>query len=518
MTQDLDYKQVAQNKRESNLAKIPKEWLLETVPTPEEQPNVNEYLSTIIPKEEQEITALSATQLQQKIKSGELSAYQITYAYCHRSALVHQLTNCLIEIFYDRALERAKEQDAYFKSTGKLTGVLHGIPISLKDQINVPGITTSLGYLAPHISREHEITICHNEKKDKHSLIAQILYDQGAIFYVKTTVPMAMLGAETSSNYAITANSIDRTKSPGGSSGGESSLLAAQGSVIGLGTDIGGSIRGPCTQLGLFGLRASSNRFPYLDISNSYPNQITVPSVVGPMCRYLEDLELVSKIIIESQPWLKDPKCLPIEWKSKLEIDPKKVKFGVMPWDHEVMPHPPILRCLNEVQQQLSQNGVQAELIKEAPPVKHSSIANLLTDLYTCDNFQEITKFCELSGEPHPDLLKRSFNLPGKVDNLYEYMDKVEIKYKFQQAYDKFFNDKGYDAMIVPGWSSTSWTLGDNGKIANSYTRYLNPLDYTVLTVPVGKVDERDVEFERKDEEFGSAQDKISRREGYWFG
>jgi len=73
------------------------------------------------------------------LASGDLSCATVTTAFCKAAAVAHQVTNCLTEIFFTQALERAKELDAVFKRTGKPTGALFGLPISLKDQFQIKG-------------------------------------------------------------------------------------------------------------------------------------------------------------------------------------------------------------------------------------------------------------------------------------------------------------------------------------------------------------------------------------------
>lgn len=90
-------------------------------------------------------------------------------------------TNCLTVIMFDDAIKRAKELDAEFKKTGKVTGPLHGLPISLKDNFNVPGYPSSVGFC-----------IWALEPLKVESAIVGVLRDLGAVAYVKTNVPTAM--------------------------------------------------------------------------------------------------------------------------------------------------------------------------------------------------------------------------------------------------------------------------------------------------------------------------------------
>lgn len=494
----LDYKTVATEKALSLLNNIPKDWLLEEVPSADDEPNVNVYLDKILPENEREITNKTATELLELQKSGKLTAYEITFAFCHRAALVHQLTNCCTEIFFDLAFKTAKELDEYFIKNNKLIGKLHGIPISLKDQINLPGITTAIGYIAPHISEEFELKITHRKSRNDISLIAQILQNEGAVFYVKTTVPTAMLGIETSSNLGTTYNSIDRHNSCGGSSGGEAALIGGGGSIIGLGTDIGGSIRAPSSVQGIYGFRPSSNRFPYLDIANSYPNQLAVCSVVGPMCQNISDTILVSEAILSSPLCDIDPKHIPLPWDNKkLEIN-EKIKIGFLESDGDILPHPPIVNNIRKMKKLLHNSDEVFECIsldENNLPVKFSQLGKLLLGLYSTDGFEEIKQFCKLSGEPLSDLFQRCFDDPCHMDTVAEFCDKAGLKYQYQQQFDKIFQD--VDCFIMPTFSTVCWKAGDNAKVTSFYTRALNILDYTVMSFPVGIVDKDDVGYER---------------------
>lgn len=493
-TMTIDWQSVIQAKKERTLANIPKEWILSKVPPPEQSPNVQTYLDSILPANENDITSKSATVILRDIASGNLSAHDVTLAFCRRAAMTHQMTNCLSEVFFDKALKRAEELDLILKTTGKTVGPLHGLPISLKDQVNIEGVDTTIGYVAPLLSDDLQRKICGYAKDDKtESLIAQILYAAGAIFYVKTAVPMAMLGPETSSNFGYTVNSKNRLLTSGGSSGGEASLIGARGSVIGLGTDIGGSIRAPSAFQGLYGLKASSNRFPYLNVANSMPDQTIVPSVIGPMARHLEDLELVSRTIIESRPWFHDSKVPPLEWKN-VNL-PKVMSFGILKWDHIVMPNPGILRALKMVEGALKKMG--HEVIEMHPPFSHQNLFNLLLDLFAADGFQEVESYLADSGEPVPKLFKKVMPQNRKQVDISTYWKYAKETYQYRQAYDEYlnstakctFNGEPIVAYFAPAWGTTAWRPFDIEKVISGYTRHINILDYTVLTIPITTVD-----------------------------
>lgn len=138
----------------------------------------------------------------------------------------------------------------------------------------------------------------------------------GAILYVKTNVPQTLMIGETVNNiFGRTLNPFNRLLSCGGSSGGEGALIALHGSPIGVGTDIGGSIRIPAAFNGLWGIRPSHGRMPYAGARNSMDGQETVHSVCGPIAHTAKDLAYFMKAILEQEPWNYDPKVIEIPWK-----------------------------------------------------------------------------------------------------------------------------------------------------------------------------------------------------------
>ena len=79
------------------------------------------------------------------IASRRVTSEQLTTAFCKRAAIAQQLTKCLTEIFFDRALSRARELDEHLARTGEVVGPLHGVPVSVKDRFDVEGVDTTVG-------------------------------------------------------------------------------------------------------------------------------------------------------------------------------------------------------------------------------------------------------------------------------------------------------------------------------------------------------------------------------------
>ncbi|TWU75010.1 hypothetical protein ED733_006092 [Metarhizium rileyi] len=173
-----------------------------------------------------------ATALVRAIASKALSSVSVVTAFAKRAMIAHQLTCCLTEWFMDEAIARAKELDDHLASTGQTVGPLHGVPISIKAHIPIAGHWGDLGYL-------DTLT-----KDTKDSQMVAILRSAGAVFYCKANQPQSLMHLESTSFYGRTLNPHNIKLSAGGSTGGEAALIALRGSVLGVGTDIGGSVRG----------------------------------------------------------------------------------------------------------------------------------------------------------------------------------------------------------------------------------------------------------------------------------
>lgn len=159
-------------------------------------------------------------------------------------------TNCLTEIMFSSALERASELDLYYAEHGKPIGPLHGVVMTLKDQFDCQGFDTTLGYVGRA-----------QRPADHDALLVRILRSLGAVFIAKTNLPQSIMWCETNGPlWGLTTNPLNAELTPGGSSGGEGAVLAERGSLVGWGTDIGGSVRIPAHMQGLYSLKPSVSR------------------------------------------------------------------------------------------------------------------------------------------------------------------------------------------------------------------------------------------------------------------
>ncbi|PNS16359.1 hypothetical protein CAC42_6466 [Sphaceloma murrayae] len=139
--------------------------------------------------------------------------------------------NCLSEINFVSAREHARNLDAYWRLHGRVSGPLHGLPISVMDRYNIAGLESACGFIS---------WLGSPKKKEDEGTIVQKLRHLGAVVFCKTNVPMSMMLGETTNNIVgSTINPYNRISSAGGACGGEGTLIALRGSPLGLTTDMG---------------------------------------------------------------------------------------------------------------------------------------------------------------------------------------------------------------------------------------------------------------------------------------
>jgi Asp-tRNA(Asn)/Glu-tRNA(Gln) amidotransferase A subunit family amidase len=234
------------------------------------------------------ILSLSVTEVVENVHNGTIDPLDMLVAYGKNALKAHKETNCLTEVMISSAETWAKE-------CARL-GPLAGMPVSLKDTVGVKGWDSSIGYSS-----------WVNMPIQKDSALVKLLFDAGAVPFVKTSVPITLLSFESTSDvFGVTKNPHQKAHSPGGSSGGEGALLAYGGSRIGIGTDVAGSVRCPAHYSGIYTIKASMHRFLKTGSGTSMPGQEGVPAVYSPMARTLEDLETFWKAIFSMKPWTYD--------------------------------------------------------------------------------------------------------------------------------------------------------------------------------------------------------------------
>ena len=285
---------------------------------------------------------------------------------------------------YDEAIERAK----YLDSLPEPIGPLHGLPLSVKEHLWIKGKPCNAGFAA-WIPRD---------PPTENNGVLDIFLSLGAIPFCRTTEPQALMHLSCNNN--ITGKTYcpyNRTLTCGGSSGGEGALIAMKGSCVGLGTDIGGSVRSPAANCGIYSLRQSAMRLPMSGMSMAMTGAESILAILGPMCASARDIQMFMGSTLATKPWEKDHTLVAIPWRNPTL--PKKIKVAVMWDDGVVVPHPPITRGLKQVKAAMEKYPELFEIM-DWKALNHGAGWDIIAGLYFMDGGAQDTQAMADSGEP----------------------------------------------------------------------------------------------------------------------
>jgi Asp-tRNA(Asn)/Glu-tRNA(Gln) amidotransferase A subunit family amidase len=401
----------------------------------------------ILSKKELAITELpDATSLREKLATQELTAIEVTTAFCKRAAIAQQLTSCLTETMFSEALVRAEELDAHIKTTGKTAGPLHGIPISVKETFNINGVPTSLGF----------VSFLGRDPAAQNSALVDVLLKAGAVLYVKINVPQTMMTADSHNN-VFGRNPHRNTLTAGGSSGGEGALVAMRGSILGIGTDIAGSIRIPALCCGTVGFKPSVGRVPYAgQTSVGRPGMTGIAPSAGPLCHSVRDVDMLLRVVFNAPSDDMDDMALGFPWIPPLKARTQLI-IGVLPEDPQTPMHPNMQRTLRRAIEKLRNAGHHiVDLCKQIEFL--GAAADLAFRYFRIDPDQTSLQHIRKSGEPAIPSLRFTYNLDGKEEEptlrgLFDLnVSRAEITAKLRRV----FLDNNLDLIIGPGYQSTA--------------------------------------------------------------
>jgi amidase len=379
---------------------------------------------------------------------------------------------------FDSALERAAELDTYIAEHRKPIGPLHGLPISVKEHVYLKGTPATSGFVA----WADDVSLVD-------ALIVKCLRESGAVFHVKTTNPQTLMMIETNSPlYGETTNPHNTSLTPGGSSGGEGALIAMRGSILGIGTDIGGSIRVPAAFSGIYGLKPSVNRIPHSGLAGGQAGMENIIGCVGPMSADPEGLNIFCEVALRSNPWLEEPGLVEIPWKGKVEI-PETLKIGVIWHDGVVSPHPPIRRALEEAAECLMRAG--HEVVPWECGDMHRQLEAWIHEAYFLDAGEDFRETLQLGGEPELDLISWVMSKgPEKAVSARESWKTNVRGNALRTLYAQLWNQSGVDVILSPCNPAVASVLGESKYWG--YSNVWNAMDFSSLVFPYGKVQPTD--------------------------
>ncbi|XP_068910228.1 fatty-acid amide hydrolase 2-like [Tenebrio molitor] len=371
---------------------------------------------------------ISATELAAKIRKREVSSEQVCTAYIRRIKEVNPFLNAIVEERFESALQDARNIDSYLRESLESeeelekTRPLLGVPLTVKESCSLEGLSLCGGTL----SRA-------GVKASTDSEVVAKLKASGAVALLVSNTPEICLSWE-SNNFITgrTNNPYDTTRTSSGSSGGEGALLGAGASLIGVGSDIAGSIRLPAMFNGVFGHKPTAR---VISIKGHYPSCDDVNYAdflaIGPMTRYSRDLKLMMRVMTS------DDVVLGLRLEEKVDMSRVKVFFMESEGNSFALPK--------------VQDEIALTVRQSVDHLRNRSNCQIVNDF----KFSELQNSFEIAGStlfslkdiPNPlkaddqnlalEVIKSCVGLSNYTFNLLQF-------YVFQQINKAFLSDPGY--------------------------------------------------------------------------
>jgi Asp-tRNA(Asn)/Glu-tRNA(Gln) amidotransferase A subunit family amidase len=373
---------------------------------------------------------LDATELARRIRARELSSVEATRAHLERIAAVNPRLNAIVTMA-DRAMDDAKDADAAL-ARGEIRGPLHGVPITIKDCFDTAGVRTTRGskLFADHTPRADATAVTR-------------LKDAGAIVLGKTNMPEFALWWESDNLvFGRTLNPWNAERIAGGSTGGEAAALAAGLTALGLGSDVGGSIRQPAHCCGVVGLKPTHGRVP---LTGHWPATLLRFMHAGPLARTVRDLALGLRVLAE--PDGHDPYAVPVPLSSLPDAPAslRGLRVGVT-WDGGAAPVEAAVRAtVDRAASRLAELGCHVEPAR-IPALEYCDWNALTMTIYGVEGGAYLGPIIgSRVSELHPALQRR---LAFKVTSLDDYVHAMAECDRLKHDMRRFFGD--FDLLLGP--------------------------------------------------------------------
>jgi amidase len=399
----------------------------------------------------------SAARLAQAIKGKKIGALELLNIYLARAEKYNGQLNAIVDLDVAGARKRARAADDAL-TRGETLGPLHGVPITVKDSIDVAGLASTWGI------REFK-----DNRPARSAPVVDALTAAGAIAFGKTNVPLALLSWETFNDlHGTTNNPWDVSRSPGGSSGGSAAALAAGLTALEVGSDTAGSLRGPAHACGVYTHRPT---FGVTSVEGqSLPGFGPLPDimVLGPMARSAEDLTIALDIMAgpdeaDAAAWRL---ALPPPRHSRLS----DFRVAVL-LDHRGQEVDRELReLLSELADFLSRKGAKVSM-KARPEIDYNaahklflnlscaSVAGCIPEQYW-DKLSAMAQFLRRKKDNSSEL---AAVLNGYTDTHREWIRLDLVRNHLRAAWASFFRD--YDVLLCPVAATAAQPHDQSSKI-----------------------------------------------------
>lgn len=424
-----------------------------------------------------ELAYLRLDELGRAYLTGGLSPVEVTEVMLARIERLNPRINAFLKVTADEARKQARSAETEIRA-GEWRGPLHGVPVSVKDLFFTRGVETTGG--SP---------IYRGFVPDFDSTVVARLKAAGAVLLGKAHLHELAYGI-TNDNpyYGPCLNPWDRSRIPGGSSGGSAAAVSAGLSFASFGTDTGGSIRIPSSYCGVTGLKPTYGRISRHGV---IPLSVNLDHV-GPFARTVKDAALAAEIVAGADK--NDPSCLRVScpaWGANLESSIRGWRVGVVRGSFIGHLHPEIAEAMAQAERELECAGVELEEVEIPDAVEVGEVAHLMQMADGAAVYhRRIVEQPEAFSEDVRILIEQ-----GHLVSAVDYINAQRFRRQFQKKLRARF--RRLKAMLLPATPIPAPLLkqreielaGGHEDIGLASTRLVRPFNFAgvpVLTVPCG--------------------------------
>ena len=405
------------------------------------------------------------------IQEGRLSPVDLVDALLERIAAHDEKLHAFVTVYGDDARSAAEGADKAIRA-GQSVGPLHGVPVALKDIIDLEGRVTTRGSYALK-DRVSPVT----------ATLARKLIAAGMIVIGKThSVEFAMGGWGTNEHMGTPWNpwDLETHRAPGGSSSGTGVAVAAGFAPWGLGTDTGGSVRLPASWCGLAGLKTTVGRISCFGV---LPLASTLDTP-GPMTRSVEDAALLYNAMQGPDP--RDPMTRGVAFEDPLPQLRRGVaglRLALMPEGERNRVDPEVLAAFDASVELL--RGLGARVEEVSLPCRFSEMGEITGNIIGAEGYHFVGDLVDDMDLPiDVDVRPRIWR--GRDMTARAYLDTLKEREEMKRAFDEALD--GYDALLTPTTATPAPVVDeiDQSRTPARFTRLVNLLDRCALAVPNG--------------------------------
>jgi amidase len=378
-----------------------------------------------------------------------------------------------VQLVVATALAQASEADQAL-ARGEIKGPLHGVPFTLKDAIETEGVISTGGTLgrARYVPQED-------------ATVVKRLRAAGGVLLGKTNCPELGWAWESDNLiYGRTNNPYNLSLSPGGSSGGESAIIAAGGSPLGLGSDAGGSVRFPAHCTGITAIKPTSGRVPRTGHFPGPGGMLDALWQIGPLARFVEDLNKLLPIIA-GVDW-RDPAIVPMPLGDAIKVDLKTLRVAFHA-DNGI--ETPTRETIETVENAARALEASMSAVEEARPPGIEQTYEIYLGLFTADGGEGLEELLKTAGteKVHP-LMQRALDLQrSRAESVAAFGTLMGQWDAFRRSLLPFMEE--FDVIVCPVCSFPGMTHGStyDRLSAFSYTMTYNLTGWPAAVVRAGR-------------------------------